>query len=309
MVTVERSAPTGVAAARSCSGTPYERALVLVREDGRPRGAFETRLPLDGLSAHDLERRMADADADGRIPPPADDPPVAIDPAATTPAVTVVVATCDRPELLRRCLESILTSDYPSFDVLVVDNTRDSIASQRVAGGYGPRVRWVREPRPGLANAHNRALAEVTAPIVAFTDDDVVVDEYWLSRLVAGFGAAPDVACVTGMIFPMELETPAQDLVERSIGFNKGYARRVYRLDAADRAGIGVPLHRRRVRLRREHGLPHRAAPCVRRVRPRARHRDTGTRWRRPRRVLRGGRRWPDARVRAGGDRVPRAPS
>src|SRR5438270_12782283 len=46
--------------------------------------------------------------------------------------------------------------------------------------------------------------------IVAFTDDDVVVDRYWLAELVRGFSMAADVVCVTGLVMPLELETQAQ---------------------------------------------------------------------------------------------------
>jgi hypothetical protein len=81
----------------------------------------------------------------------------------------------------------------------------------------------VREDRPGLARAHNSGLVHVTSPIVAFTDDDVVVDPAWLGALVDGFDRQPNVGCVTGMIFPLELETEAQDWLERYAGFNKGF--------------------------------------------------------------------------------------
>jgi GT2 family glycosyltransferase len=67
---------------------------------------------------------------------------------------------------------------------------------------------------------------EVKSPFVAFTDDDVVVDEYWLSALMRGFSAAPNVACVTGMIYPAEMETPPQEWIEQYWGLGKGYTRR-----------------------------------------------------------------------------------
>jgi GT2 family glycosyltransferase len=113
--------------------------------------------------------------------------------------------------------------------VLVVENHATANAGREVVGEFGARVRWVREARPGLANAHNRALQEPTGAIVAFTDDDVVVDEDWIAQLVDGFAEGDDVGCVTGLIFPLELETPSQDLVERSVGFDKGYERQVFR--------------------------------------------------------------------------------
>jgi len=94
----------------------------------------------------------------------------------------------------------------------------------------------VSEPRPGLARAHNCGLEHVTAPIVAFTDDDVVVDPAWLGSLVDGFGRQSNVGCVTGMIFPLELETPAQDWLEHYAGFNKGFEPKVFDLLGTGRA-------------------------------------------------------------------------
>ena len=64
--------------------------------------------------------------------------------------------------------------------------------------------------------------------IVAFTDDDVVVDQDWLTALTEGFTAAEDVACVTGLIVPAELETPAQVLLESRRAFAKGFTQRHY---------------------------------------------------------------------------------
>jgi GT2 family glycosyltransferase len=71
---------------------------------------------------------------------------------------------------------------------------------------------------------------DVKAPLVAVTDDDVVVDRHWLAELVTGFSVAENVACVTGMIFPTELETPAQVWIEQYGGFSKGFTRRVFDL-------------------------------------------------------------------------------
>src|SRR5205814_2235084 len=122
--------------------------------------------------------------------------------------VTVVIATRERPDTLAECLSSVLESEYPDFDIIVVDNapattvTRDLFASRFNV----PHIRYLREDIPGLATAHNRGLADVTAPIVAFTDDDVIVGRSWLSHVAAAFATRSDVGCVTRMILPYELE-------------------------------------------------------------------------------------------------------
>lgn len=243
---VDLAIPGALAGGASSSGDPYERALLLVRDHGRPCGAVEVALGSEGLSAPAVEQRLHEAIGTHEIVvAPRDESPVSISTpwmSSRTPRVTVVVATRDRPDELTRCVDSILACDYPDFDVLIVDNAPSSVAMARPAtDAYpsGPRVAWTREETPGLAVAHNRSLSEISAPIVAFTDDDVAVDPQWLANLVAGFTVAPDVGCVTGMIFPLELETAAQELVERSVGFNKGFERRIYR---DDRGAHGDPL-------------------------------------------------------------------
>jgi O-antigen biosynthesis protein len=77
------------------------------------------------------------------------------------------------------------------------------------------------EPRRGASNARNRGLAEAGGQIVAFVDDDVVVDRHWLSALTAGF-LDERVAAVTGLVIASELETPAQLWIEQYGGFAKG---------------------------------------------------------------------------------------
>jgi GT2 family glycosyltransferase len=88
-------------------------------------------------------------------------------------------------------------------------------------------VHYVREDRRGLAAAHNRGLQEAQGSIVAFTDDDVIVDKDWLTEIVKAFRAADDVACVTGLIMAAELQTQSQVMLEIHGSFSKGFRQRV----------------------------------------------------------------------------------
>src|SRR5207248_1755899 len=63
--------------------------------------------------------------------------------------------------------------------------------------------------------------------IVAFTDDDAVVDPWWLLELARCFNSER-VAAVTGMILPAELETPSQFWLEQYGGFSKGFRKRLF---------------------------------------------------------------------------------
>jgi GT2 family glycosyltransferase len=147
------------------------------------------------------------------------------------PLITVIVATHNRPGQLRRCLRSLLRSEYPAFDVTVVDSApADGAAETLVRAAFGGRVRYVREPLAGLARARNRGLTHARGPLIAFTDDDTLVDPGWLSALGETFTRDPRIGCVTGLILPAELETPAQLALDRRNGYRKGYTPRTWSL-------------------------------------------------------------------------------
>lgn len=208
------------------------RTEVLVRLHGRPLGIVGVEPLHAGMSAETLAARIQDELGEAI----AAQPPLDVvlrrrrELTARAPFASVVVATRDRPETLADCLGSLLALDYPRYEIVVVDNaprtnaTRD-LVEERFAQ-YG--VRYVREDRPGLAAAHNRGMEEATGWIIAFTDDDVFVDRLWLLEIAAAFEAARAVGCVTGLILPHELETPAQLMLERYSRLGKGFSRTLF---------------------------------------------------------------------------------
>jgi GT2 family glycosyltransferase len=147
--------------------------------------------------------------------------------------VSIVVATHDRPAQLATCLTSLIEQEYPDFEIIVVDNAPSSDDAAQLVEAMSqkvtrPIIRYLCEPSPGLALAHNRGLEEVRTAIVAFTDDDVVADKQWLAELVKGFTVAANVGCVSGMITALELETPPQCWIEEGFKFNKGFTRTLF---------------------------------------------------------------------------------
>ncbi len=150
------------------------------------------------------------------------------------PTVTVAVCTRERTADLARCLEALVRLEYPALELLVVDNAPRSAATRELVGRY-PQVRYVCEPRPGLSWARNRAIREAGGEIVAYTDDDVVVDAGWVAALARVFAENAEVMAVTGLVAPYELETEPQQLFEQYGGFGRGFARQWHRLDPEDR--------------------------------------------------------------------------
>ena len=231
-------------------GGAYAETRVLVRLHGRPLGTFSVRAGGDGLVAgfladavwSELSDTIGEHCAADGVAVPEKLPETGLEhqgepscswrgalDGVVAPLVSVVVTTCGGPDTrLAATLGDVLDQTYPRFEVVVVDNrpltsgVPDLLAAEFPSDG---RIRYATEARRGLAHARNRGAAEARGEIVAFTDDDVTIDPEWIGSLVAGFDD-PRVACVTGLILPLELETPAQCLLEEFGGYAKGFARR-----------------------------------------------------------------------------------
>jgi O-antigen biosynthesis protein len=210
----------------SSGGHAYRQLLVLVRRDGYPLGwrSFlvdpDGTVSLEGLATGPIEVGPADS---ARTPEP-----------GTQPLVSVVIATCADTETAVCCVEAIQSAASGPYEVIVVENrpahsTVKRALDERFAGDE--RVRYVEETRPGLACARNAGLRAAQGELVAFTDDDVIVDPAWLPAIRASFATSPDIDCMTGLIVPLELETPTQLLVERFAGYAKGFLPRIYALE------------------------------------------------------------------------------
>ena len=86
-------------------------------------------------------------------------------------------------------------------------------------------------------------MAAATGSIVAFTDDDVVVDPGWLDALARRFEDRPDEAAVAGLIMPRDLENPAQAAFEAYYGglSPQGFRRTSHRLAQRHRSLLSKP--------------------------------------------------------------------
>lgn len=119
------------------------------------------------------------------------------------PAVTIVIPTRNKVELLRACIESLAVTSYRNYDVLVIDNDSDDPAALAYLAALAgrPRTRVVRVPSRGagfnFAEINNAAVRQhCTADYVLFLNNDTaVVASGWLSAMV-GYAGMPGVGTV-----------------------------------------------------------------------------------------------------------------
>jgi glycosyltransferase involved in cell wall biosynthesis len=127
--------------------------------------------------------------------------------------VSVVISTFNRSTLLTHAVRGLVEQEVPSdlrYEIIVVDNNSSDNTREVIEAferEHGPRVRYVFEPRQGVSFGRNAGISAARAPVVAFTDDDNVVDSTWVATLKDALDRHPDAAAVGGPVLP---EWPAK---------------------------------------------------------------------------------------------------
>ena len=105
--------------------------------------------------------------------------------------VAICIATFKRPRLLQKLLNGIAELKFhkvgiPEITIVVVDNDAAATARDVCSAAILPwRLKYVIEPKRGIAEARNRGLREIgAAGFVAFIDDDEVPANAWLDELL-----------------------------------------------------------------------------------------------------------------------------
>lgn len=162
-------------------------------------------------------------------------------PSRPAPSLTIAVCTSGRPKRVARVLASIdavrARHGFAALEILVVDNALEGDATRLAAEGFAG-VRYLREAKPGLNFTRNAAIAAAGGDLLAFLDDDMVVDRNWLDGLLAAWTGQPDAGGYTGLELPLRLDTPAEIRFEAAGGFNRGFRPQIFNAERWD-----DPLH------------------------------------------------------------------
>jgi glycosyltransferase involved in cell wall biosynthesis len=121
--------------------------------------------------------------------------------------VSVVISTYNRCDLLPRTLESILHQDAAGvrYEVIVVDNNSTdgtrAVLESYLARGHA-NFRHLFEGRQGVSYGRNTGIAAAGAPIIAFTDDDLIVSPDWVAEVKRALDRHTEVDYVGGKVLP-----------------------------------------------------------------------------------------------------------
>jgi hypothetical protein len=114
------------------------------------------------------------------------------------PLVSVVTPTKDRLAELDRAIRSVVAQRYENWELVVVDDGGSEDSKAVVEAVDDSRISWSRIRGSGAAGARNAALKQVRGEVIAYLDDDNMMDPDWLYAVVWAFEQRPDADVLYG---------------------------------------------------------------------------------------------------------------
>ncbi len=102
---------------------------------------------------------------------------------ASTPDISVIIVSRDRPDDLRKMLSCLRFQDISGFEVIVVTNTPGALEE----AAYPKPLRLFDCDEANISVARNVGLAAAKGRFIAYCDDDALPDPSWLRHLLAPF--------------------------------------------------------------------------------------------------------------------------
>ena len=130
----------------------------------------------------------------------------------TNHLVSVTIVTHNSEPVVARCLDSVLAQDWPSLEIVVVDNASQD-RTRALLDAYGNRLRVIpNAENSGFAAAQNQAIRQTKGDWVLALNPDVLLEPNFVSTLVRGGTLDERIGTVCGKLLRAlpGLEIPAE---------------------------------------------------------------------------------------------------
>lgn len=120
--------------------------------------------------------------------------------------VSIVIATKNRPDHLKRCLASLTSQSTKPNEIFVIDQSTNifskNITSQFSLAFPSINIQYTHQIPRGISHARNVGIRSAQSQVVAFTDDDCIADDNWVPNITNAFVQHKDINAIFGQIKP-----------------------------------------------------------------------------------------------------------
>lgn len=142
------------------------------------------------------------------------------------PLVSIVVPAYNEGKVIAHCIDSILASDYPEYEVILVDDgSSDNTLEEMQRYEMNSRVIVVTTKNGGKASALNMGLSLAKGEVIFFVDADGIFVPDTISKMLSGF-SSEDVGAVCGNDAPINLDKLQTQLANLLTHVGTGFVRR-----------------------------------------------------------------------------------
>jgi GT2 family glycosyltransferase len=115
------------------------------------------------------------------------------------PRISVIVLAFNGGELLLRCVDSVIRTNYDNFEVILVDNASTDGSIETVEKNYGlnKKLKIIRNTKNlGFSKGNNIGAKHSTGEYLAFLNQDTIVDSAWLTEAMKTFNLKSSIGAV-----------------------------------------------------------------------------------------------------------------
>ncbi|KKS89861.1 MAG: Glycosyl transferase family 2 [Microgenomates group bacterium GW2011_GWC1_43_11] len=117
--------------------------------------------------------------------------------------ISIIIPTYKRGHIVKTVIDSILCSTYQNFEILVIEQRGNDTLQKFIDTYHKPDVIFFYNVSfIGASRAKNFGIKKANGKIIAFTDDDCVVDKNWLFIISQLFETQKDIVGCNGEVFP-----------------------------------------------------------------------------------------------------------
>lgn len=155
----------------------------------------------------------------------------------TNTDLSILIATCDRPGMLRACISSILTQKLsPSYEIIILDQSDPE--KKYSPPPHERRIKVVPLEFKNKSRALNLGVAIASSEHIAVIDDDCIAHEQWLASMRDALLSEPE-KIITGRVMAGEIEEKAirsrlHDALEERIVYQRDSITPIFKLSGCN---------------------------------------------------------------------------